>query len=65
MIRHLIFDLDGTLIDSTELILESFHHTRQVHFGDRLSDDYYAATFGKKKPRKPEPKYNTRAARGR
>jgi pyrophosphatase PpaX len=41
-----LFDLDGTLIDSTELILESFHHARQVHFGDRLSDDYYAATFG-------------------
>lgn len=41
-----LFDLDGTLIDSTRLILESFHHTRRVHFGDRLPDEYYATTFG-------------------
>jgi pyrophosphatase PpaX len=34
-----LFDLDGTLMDSTKLILESFHHTRRVHFGDRLPDD--------------------------
>ena len=41
-----LFDLDGTLIDSVELILSSFHHTRLVHFGDRLADDYYLETMG-------------------
>jgi len=27
----ILFDLDGTLIDSTEAILESFHHSLDVH----------------------------------
>lgn len=27
----ILFDLDGTLIDSTEAILESFHHSYDVH----------------------------------
>ncbi|MGD9970812.1 MAG: HAD family hydrolase [Sulfuricurvum sp.] len=27
----ILFDLDGTLIDSTEAILESFHHALQTH----------------------------------
>lgn len=27
----ILFDLDGTLIDSTEAILESFHHSLKVH----------------------------------
>ncbi len=26
-----LFDLDGTLLDSMELIIESFHHTTRVH----------------------------------
>ena len=41
-----LFDLDGTLIDSIALILASFHHTREVHFGDRLPDAYYLETLG-------------------
>jgi pyrophosphatase PpaX len=41
-----LFDLDGTLIDSIALILSSFHHTRRVHFGDRLPDDHYLETLG-------------------
>lgn len=41
-----LFDLDGTLIDSVELILKSFHHTREHHFGDRLPDDYYLGILG-------------------
>jgi pyrophosphatase PpaX len=41
-----LFDLDGTLIDSIALILASFHHTRLVHFGDRLPDEYYLETLG-------------------
>jgi pyrophosphatase PpaX len=41
-----LFDLDGTLIDSVALILQSFHHTRERHFGDRLPDAYYLETLG-------------------
>src|ERR1041385_8296691 len=41
-----LFDLDGTLIDSIALILASFHHTRLVHFGDRLPDEYYLEMIG-------------------
>jgi pyrophosphatase PpaX len=41
-----LFDLDGTLIDSIALILASHHHTRSVHFGDRLSDAHYLETLG-------------------
>ena len=44
--RVYLFDLDGTLIDSIELILKSFHHTRKHHFGDRLPDDYYLGILG-------------------
>ncbi|NND30057.1 MAG: HAD hydrolase-like protein, partial [Myxococcales bacterium] len=29
--RTYLFDLDGTLLDSIDLILESFHHTARVH----------------------------------
>ena len=42
-----LFDLDGTLIDSTALILDSFHHVRKLHFGDRLPDERYGATMGR------------------
>jgi pyrophosphatase PpaX len=41
-----LFDLDGTLIDSIALILASHHHTRLIHFGDRLPDDHYLETLG-------------------
>jgi pyrophosphatase PpaX len=41
-----LFDLDGTLIDSVALILASHHHTRFVHFGDRLPDEHYLETLG-------------------
>ena len=41
-----LFDLDGTLINSIDLILASFHHTRKVHFGDRLPDEYWVRGIG-------------------
>ncbi|HEX4337796.1 MAG TPA: HAD-IA family hydrolase [Polyangiaceae bacterium] len=41
-----LFDLDGTLIDSVALILGTFHHVRERHFGDRLPDAYYLETLG-------------------
>ena len=41
-----LFDLDGTLLDSIDLILESFHHTSRVHLGRELSDEYWLAGVG-------------------
>lgn len=35
----ILFDLDGTLIDSTDAILESFHHTFEVHNFEQPSDE--------------------------
>lgn len=34
MLSTFLFDLDGTLIDSIELILRSYRHTMQVHRGN-------------------------------
>ncbi|RFB13568.1 pyrophosphatase PpaX [Bacillus sp. HNG] len=34
-IKTLLFDLDGTLIDTNELILQSFLHTFETYFPDR------------------------------
>jgi len=42
----ILFDLDGTLIDSTEAILESFHHTFDVHDFKHPSDDTIKALIG-------------------
>lgn len=47
MKKIMLFDLDGTLIDSTEAILESFHHSLSVlnHAGD-LEDEAIKALIG-------------------
>src|SRR5262249_33563644 len=45
--RTYLFDLDGTLIDSVELILASHRHTRRVHFGDSLPDAQFIANMGR------------------
>ena len=42
----ILFDLDGTLIDSIDLIVSSFDHTRKVHFGDELPRSYWISTIG-------------------
>lgn len=44
--RAILFDLDGTLIDSIDLILKSFHHTTRTHFGDELSDAHWLGGIG-------------------
>ena len=44
--RTYLFDLDGTLLDSIELILKSFHHTSRLHLGRELPDDYWLAGCG-------------------
>ena len=41
-----LFDLDGTLIDSIELIMESFRHTMRMHLGAVPADDGWRAGFG-------------------
>lgn len=45
-IRTVLFDLDGTLIDSEELILASYRHTMQVHLGESPGDEAWLATMG-------------------
>lgn len=41
-----LFDLDGTLLDSIDLILTSFHHTARVHLGRDHSDAFWLAGVG-------------------
>lgn len=45
-IRTVLFDLDGTLIDSKALILCSYRHTLETHRGVAPSDDEWLATMG-------------------
>ena len=42
-----LFDLDGTLIDSIELIMLSFRHTMQTHLGEVPSEHDWRSGFGK------------------
>jgi phosphoglycolate phosphatase len=42
----ILFDLDGTLIDSTEAILESFHNSFDVHAHPHPSDDAIKRLIG-------------------
>ena len=42
----LLLDLDGTLADSIELILQSFRHTMQVHLGVVPPDSVWLAGLG-------------------
>lgn len=41
-----LFDLDGTLIDSIDLILRSYRHTMQVHRGVTPPDDIWMQGLG-------------------
>jgi pyrophosphatase PpaX len=45
--RTIVFDLDGTLIDSEGLILESFRHTMRQHLGEAPPDEVWRATIGR------------------
>ncbi len=42
----ILFDLDGTLIDSTEAILESFHNSFKIHVHEAPSDEAIVALIG-------------------
>ena len=42
----LLFDLDGTLIDSIDLILRSYRHTMRTHRGEEPPDDVWIEGLG-------------------
>ena len=44
--RSILLDLDGTLIDSTRLIVESYHHTMRVHRGTTFPDAEWIQGLG-------------------
>ncbi len=43
----LLFDLDGTILDTTELILRSFQHTFHVHYNRQIMPQEVHRFFGK------------------
>ncbi len=45
--RAILFDLDGTLIDSIELIVRSFQHTTETHMGTPLPREEIIPTIGR------------------
>lgn len=47
MIKAVLFDLDGTLIDTNKLILESFRHTFKSVLNREVSDEEITLLFGK------------------
>jgi pyrophosphatase PpaX len=46
MIRAILFDLDGTIIDTNELIIETFLHVLKDRTPEPLTRDYIAANMG-------------------
>jgi pyrophosphatase PpaX len=44
--RTIVFDLDGTLINSLGLILASYRHTMEQHLGRRMPDDLWVQGMG-------------------
>jgi pyrophosphatase PpaX len=45
--RAVLFDLDGTLIDSIQLIEDSYRHTLAVHFGREFDREGFLAGLGR------------------
>lgn len=45
-IRNILFDLDGTLLDTNELIIQSFQHTYQRHLNKQVDKEEIIKTFG-------------------
>ena len=48
--RGVLFDLDGTLADTLDLILHSFRYTMRQHLGEDPSPDAFLASMGKPLP---------------
>jgi pyrophosphatase PpaX len=45
--KGILFDLDGTLLDTTDLILKSFQHTVRTHEGCDADIELVKSTFGR------------------
>ena len=45
-LHTILFDLDGTLVDSTDLILASWRHTMRAHFDEPPPEEVWLGTFG-------------------
>lgn len=45
-IRAVLYDFDGTLADSTELIMRSYRHTMTAHLGECPPDERWLEGFG-------------------
>lgn len=45
-IRNILFDLDGTLLDTNELIIQSFQHTYKTHLNKQVDREYIIKNFG-------------------
>jgi pyrophosphatase PpaX len=45
--RGILFDLDGTLVDSLDLILSSYRHTMKTHLGIVPPDEEWMNTMGR------------------
>ena len=46
-IQAVLFDLDGTLLDSTDLIISSFKHVVRKHFNRDISKEELVPNFGR------------------
>ena len=46
-IKAILFDLDGTVVNTNDLILSSSRHCTQVVLGKTFSDEFYKAEVGK------------------
>jgi len=42
----MLFDFDGTLVDSINLIIESYHHTMRIHGLEPRPDAFWIASLG-------------------
>ena len=45
--RGVLFDLDGTLLDTSELIIKSFNHTMNTHYQRNADIDVVRSYFGR------------------
>jgi pyrophosphatase PpaX len=45
-IKNILFDLDGTLLDTNELIIQSFKHTYKTHLNKDVDKDEIIKSFG-------------------
>ncbi len=46
MIKAILFDLDGTLVNTNELVLKSFQHTFNKHLSFKVTDEEIRMLFG-------------------